>query len=83
MNFLTKSDEEGDPGKTLTTSITNDWRLCYRSETALGDDYWVECKLGGSKVKPVIRQFAVLSEEYDGKRPAVSLREVRFYGSGK
>lgn len=92
MAFLTKNSADGDPSSTLSESVQNGWNLCYRSHNALGDDYQVVCNSTGKKLRPLIRQFAILSnngikEQYnrgdDEENAGVALREVQIYGDSK
>lgn len=81
---MTKDSPDGDPKATLESSKEGGWSLCYSSEVALGDDFWVECGNDESKVKPIIRQFAVLANNKKGLvEGGVALREVRIYGQGE
>lgn len=86
MKFLTTHFADIDPLDSLDLSKRVGWSLCYESAAALGDDYWIECEMAGNKVKPVIKQFAILAnndETGEYSETGVGLREVRIYGHGE
>lgn len=68
-NFESKAPDLTEQG--------HDWKLCFHSEAALGDDYTVICTIGSRR--RITQSFAVYSAEDHG----VGLREVEVYGDGE
>ena len=72
--FLTNKDTStGEP----SIDNTNGWNTCYYSETALGDDFTVQCDR--NCLNPLTREFSIRTVG----EVAIQLREVQIYGYGK
>ena len=72
--YLTNKDTStGEP----SIDNTNGWNICYYNETALGDEYTVQCDR--NFLTPFTRELSIRT--IGGK--SVELREVEIYGYGK
>ena len=74
VNFLTKKDPS--PVNPEIVIALYDWNTCYYSETALRDEYTVQCDT--NPATPLTREFRISTN----KGQTVWLREVEIYGHG-